>query len=153
VSSDDRTLPGARDDDGRVVYRLLADVVAVVHGAFLLYVVFGGFAAWRWPKAIWPHVAAVAWGVGIVTIGWECPLTDWEEWFAARGGEAMPDDGFVDRYVEDVIYPRRYTPWVRMAAVVTILVSWCGVLVRRRRHAHASAHARSRGDRATSDVG
>jgi Protein of Unknown function (DUF2784) len=113
------------------MFRLLADLVAVLHGLFLLYIVFGGFAAWRWPKSIWLHVAAVVWGVGIVAIGWECPLTDLEEWFARRGGEDITEAGFVDRYVEDVIYPERFTPWVRAAAACSILISWYGVIIRR----------------------
>jgi hypothetical protein len=118
-----------------VVFRLLAGVVAVLHGAFLVYVVFGGFMAWRWPKTIWLHVAAVAWGIGIVAIGWECPLTDLEEWFAERGGDELSDGGFVDRYVEDRLYPERFTPWVRTAAVCSVVVSWYGVIVRRQRRA------------------
>ena len=36
-----------------MLYRVLADVVVVLHLAFILYVAFGGFLAWRWPKARW----------------------------------------------------------------------------------------------------
>ena len=118
-----------------MVYRLLADIVAVVHGAFLLYVVLGGFVAWRWPRTIWLHVATVAWGVGIVVIGWECPLTDLEVWLAERGGESPSARGFVDRYVEGVVYPERLTPFVRVVALGLIGVSWYGFLARRRRRA------------------
>jgi hypothetical protein len=122
-----------------VVYRLLADMVAVVHGAFLLYVVLGGFVAWRWPRTIWLHVATVVWGIGIVVIGWECPLTDLEAWLAERGGESMYARGFVDRYVEGVVYPERLTPIVRAVALGLIGVSWYGFAARRRRRADMGA--------------
>jgi hypothetical protein len=43
-------------------YRLLADTSMVAHLGFLAYVVVGGFLAWRWPRAIWPHVVLVRMG-------------------------------------------------------------------------------------------
>jgi hypothetical protein len=40
-------------------YRLLGDAVMLVHFAFLVFVVTGGFLAWRWPWVIcsrhWMH--------------------------------------------------------------------------------------------------
>jgi len=40
--------------------RLAADLVALLHGAFVLFVVFGGLLVWRWPRLAWPHLPAVA---------------------------------------------------------------------------------------------
>ncbi|HET6987243.1 MAG TPA: DUF2784 family protein, partial [Kribbella sp.] len=36
-----------------MIWRFLADVVMVVHGALLVFFLIGGFLAWRWPKLIW----------------------------------------------------------------------------------------------------
>ena len=36
--------------------RLLADVVLVVHAAFVALVAAGGLAVLRWPKAAWLHL-------------------------------------------------------------------------------------------------
>ena len=116
-------------------FRLLADVVLVVHGLFLVYVALGGFLSWRWPRAIWPHVVAVVWGVGIVVIGWDCPLTSLQEWLARHGGETPPREGFIDRYVEGVVYPARFTPLVQLLALVAIAASWYGAWIRRRARA------------------
>ena len=46
-----------------MIYRLLADVVVVVHLGFVLFVVLGGFLLRRWPKLMYVHVPAAIWGV------------------------------------------------------------------------------------------
>ena len=113
-----------------MVYRLLADVVMSVHFAFILFVALGGILAWRWPRLLWPHVVAVVWGAGIVWIGWDCPLTPLEEWLRTRGGEEGWDTGFVDRYIEGVIYPQQYTPHLRALAALLIGVGWLRLLLK-----------------------
>jgi hypothetical protein len=116
-----------------VGYRLVADAVVLVHLAFIVFVAVGGVLAWRWPRLIWFHLAAVAWGAGIVAIGWDCPLTPLEKHFRELGGEPGYRGGFVDRYVEGVIYPERYTTLLRALVAITIAVGWFGLLRRRQR--------------------
>jgi hypothetical protein len=120
-----------------VVYRLLADGVVLIHFGFIVFIAVGGLLAWRWPRVLWAHVAAVAWGAGIVIIGWDCPLTPLEKHFRELGGEQGYRGGFVDRYVEGVIYPERYTSLLRALVAVLIVVGWVGV--HRRRAAHRGA--------------
>ena len=31
--------------------------------AFIVFVAVGGLMAWRWPRLLWLHVPAVAWGL------------------------------------------------------------------------------------------
>ena len=116
-----------------MAYRILADAVVVVHFTFVVFVAVGGLLAWRWPRVLWLHVPAVVWGAGIVTVGYECPLTPLERYLRRLGGEEVPDTGFIDRYVEDVVYPDEYTPVLRAIAVVLIVAGWTGALLRRRR--------------------
>lgn len=106
-------------------YRVLADATMVVHFGFIVYVVLGGFLAWRWPRMIWPHLVAALWGALILTAGVECPLTYVENWARSRaGGERLPPSGFIDHYIEGVVYPERYTLLLQLLAVATVLVSW-----------------------------
>lgn len=113
----------------------MADAVVVVHFAFVVFVAIGGVLAWRWPKLIWAHVPAVVWGVAIVTIGFDCPLTPLEKYLRRRGGEGDYEGGFIDRYVENVVYPDRYTPLLRAGAAVLIAMGWIGFALRHwRRH-------------------
>lgn len=116
-------------------YRPLVVVILALHWAFLAYLVLGGFFAWRWPWAIWPHLAAVAWGVYVVLVPTACPLTVAEDWARRHAGEAPLTRGFIDRYVEGVLYPAQYTWLVRLLVVLIVLVSWVGAWRVYRRHA------------------
>ncbi|GAA1833600.1 hypothetical protein GCM10009682_60000 [Luedemannella flava] len=107
-------------------YRVLMTAVLVAHFAFLAYVVLGGFLTWRWPRAIWFHLAAVVWGVLVVAASLECPLTWAEDWARRRAGEAPLAGGFIDTYVENVIYPPQYLHEVRALCALVVLASWAG---------------------------
>ena len=115
-----------------MVYRVLADAVVVVHFAFVVFVAIGGILAWRWPRLLWLHVPAVVWGIGIVTVGYDCPLTGLERHFRRLGGQTPSKAGFIDHYVAGVIYPERYTSLLRALVGVLIVVGWTGVALRAR---------------------
>ncbi len=88
-------------------YGWLVTTVLALHFAYVAYVVVGGFLAWRWPKAIWPHLVACAWAILIVG-GWvDCPLTWAEDWARQKAGQTPLTEGFVDRYLDNVLYPER----------------------------------------------
>jgi hypothetical protein len=123
-------------------YQLLTKLIIGVHFVFVLYVVFGGFLAWRWPRLIWPHLVAAAWGAGIALGVLECPLTDAENWARSQAGEAVPAAGFIDRFIEGVVYPEQYTRLLQALAAVIVVVSWVGAVRLSRRRAAASANAR-----------
>src|SRR5258708_4231125 len=46
----------------RMWYRAAADLVVVVHLLFISFVVGGAFLTWHWPKIIWVHIPAAAYG-------------------------------------------------------------------------------------------
>jgi hypothetical protein len=111
-----------------MVYRVLADAVVVVHFAFLAFVVTGPLLAQRWHPLVWLHLPALAWAVGIVAIGYECPLTALENRFRRLAGERVYPGGFVDHYIENVLYPQRFTPLVLAVAAVLIAVGYAGLV-------------------------
>jgi hypothetical protein len=92
-----------------VGYRLLADGVVIVHLGFVLFAVFGALAAFRWPKVIWLHLPALAWGAFIEFSGRICPLTPLENWLRAKGGEAGYETGFIEQYLIPILYPANLT--------------------------------------------
>ncbi len=115
-----------------MLYRLLADLVVVVHLAFILFVAVGGLLAWRWPWLLWLHAPSLAWAVASITAGLDCPLTPLEKFFRRLAGQDGYAGGFVDRYVEDVVYPGSLTPWLRALAFVAIVIGYVGLHHRRR---------------------
>ncbi len=113
-----------------MLYRVLADAVVVVHFGFIMFVAAGALLAWRWPALVWAHMPALAWGVGTVTVGFPCPLTGMEKALRRRAGEGGYEGGFVDRYIEDVVYPDEYTLLLRSLALVAIAVGYLGLRCR-----------------------
>ena len=59
-------------------YLILADLVALLHFAFILFVVLGGLAAWKCHRLAWLHVPALLWAALVEFTGWLCPLTPLE---------------------------------------------------------------------------
>ena len=121
-------------------FQLLADVVVLVHAAFIMFVILGGFIALRWPWVAWLHVPAAIWGSLIEFAGWVCPLTPLENFFRARAGEAGYAGGFIEHYVLRVIYPNGLTPrfqWMLGGAAllinVTVYITYGRRMQRRRR--------------------
>ena len=122
-----------------MAYRLLTTGILVLHFCYLGYAVFGGFLTWRWRWTIWPHLAAGAWGVVIVAAQLSCPLTVAEDWSRRRAGEAGVTTGFIDRYIEGVLYPQRFAGLMQALAATVVLGSWIGGYLHRRRRAGRSA--------------
>lgn len=122
-------------------YRVLAEVTMVVHFAYLVYVVAGGYLAWRWPRMFWPHLAATVWGFATILVGLACPLTYVEDRSRERAGQpGLPPSGFIDHYIAGVVYPQRYAVLVQWLVAASVAVSWLGVLLRwRRRRSTARA--------------
>jgi Protein of Unknown function (DUF2784) len=126
-----------------MIYRLLADLVVVIHLAFILFVAVGALLAWRWPHLVWAHVPVVAWAVAIVAIGFTCPLTPLEKLLRRRAGAEAYDGGFIDHYLDGVIYPGRYTPLARAVVAALIIVGYAGLIVRHQNLAHGRRVAAS----------
>lgn len=118
-----------------MIARALADLLVVVHLAFVLFVVLGGFLAIRRPRVAWVHLPCAAWGALISFAGWVCPLTPLENALRRAGGEAGYGGGFVAHYLLPVLYPYGLTRGVQVAlgALVVAVNAVAYVLVLRRR--------------------
>jgi hypothetical protein len=123
-----------------VVHRLLADAVMLAHFGFLVFVVLGGFLAWRYRWVIGPHAAAVAWGLLSALGAVQCPLTDWEDGFRRLAGEQGVTRGFIDFYLTGAVYPREHLVTVQLIAAGLVAVSWAGFVLLRRRASPSRAH-------------
>ena len=117
-----------------VLVRLAADLVALLHGAFVLFVVGGGLLVWRWPRLAWLHLPAVAWGALIEFTGWMCPLTPLEQHLRQVVGQAGYAGGFIDHYLLALLYPAGLTregQWALGAGVLVINGAVYGLLLGR----------------------
>lgn len=123
-----------------MVYRALADLVALTHFAFILFVVLGGLLALRWRWLPWLHLPTLVWGAAIELFGWYCPLTPLENALRRAGGAAGYPGGFIERYLMPVIYPAELTRQIQLVlAGFLIAVNLAVYLVLwRQRHARRS---------------
>lgn len=97
------------------MYSALADIVLVVHFAFVLFVVFGGLLVLRWPRVAWGHLPAAAWGVAIEFGGWICPLTPLENSLRSAAGESAYHGDFIAAYLLPLLYPEGLTREMQVA--------------------------------------
>ena len=120
-----------------MIYRALADAVLVLHLGFVLFVVLGGLLVLRRPKLAWLHIPAAIWGVLIEYTGWICPLTPLEISFRARGGQPGYGGGFIQHYIQPVLYPAGLTrsTQVVLGSIVLILnLAAYGLVISRMRN-------------------
>ena len=88
------------------MYGFLADLVMVLHFAFILMVVFGGILALRWQRFALLHLPAVLWALFLeFKPGTLCPLTPLEQSLRLRAGESAYRGGFIEHYLGSIIYP------------------------------------------------
>jgi Protein of Unknown function (DUF2784) len=123
-------------------YAFLADAVVAVHLAFIGFVAVGGFVAWRRPLVLVAHLPAVGWALGIVTVGWPCPLTGVENHLRVLAGTQAYEGGFVDRYLTGILYPPQHERSMQALVAVAVTVAYVGLALRTRRARRRRAVAR-----------
>ncbi|AOW92734.1 hypothetical protein BFN03_08575 [Rhodococcus sp. WMMA185] len=129
-----------------IFYGALADVTAIVHLSFIVYVVLGGFLAWRWPRTIALHIAAATWGFTGLVFGIDCPLTHVESWARIHAGQSpLPSTGFIAHYLTGVIYPQSFAGLIQTLVAVAVVASWIGYVALRIRGSRAPSHPRGVG--------
>jgi hypothetical protein len=80
-------------------WRALARLVAGIHIAYVVFVVFGGLLVLIWPSLLWVHLAAVVWAFLTMVFDLGCPLTPWEKNAWIRGGRVPYEEGFLQHHI------------------------------------------------------
>lgn len=115
-----------------MAYAGLANAVAALHLAFVLFIPLGGLVALRWPRAGWLHLACAAWGALIVWTPLVCPLTPLEKTLRVLGGGVAYEGGFIRHYLTGAL-PKELQ--VVLASVALAMNAWIYQSVFRRRRA------------------
>ena len=105
----------------------IADLVLVVHFAFVAFVVgglaaiwIGAAAGWRWVRSFRfrvIHLAAICFVAAEALLGVVCPLTLWEDALRGRTSES----GFIARWIHAVMF-YQLPPWVFTASYIAFAV-------------------------------
>lgn len=105
-----------------MLYRVLADLVLILHFAFIVFVLAGGLLALRWRWAPVAHLPAAFWGAGIAVAGQTCPLTPLENALRRAAGAEGYSGGFVEYYLVAVIYPAGLTYHLQLVVAAVVVV-------------------------------
>ena len=101
---------------------LAANLVVLLHFAFILFVLFGGLLVLRWRKLIWLHLPSLVWGVLIELSGWICPLTPLENRLRRMAGEDGYSGGFIEEHLLPLIYPAELTRELQIGIAVGVIL-------------------------------
>jgi hypothetical protein len=117
-----------------LLYRVAADLLVLLHLVFILFVVAGGFAVFKWPWMAFLHIPAAIWGALIEYRSWVCPLTPLENRLRQLAGDDGYSEGFIEHYIMPLVYPPGLTRDLQttlgtIVVVINLLVY--GVLVYR----------------------
>ena len=79
--------------------RLLVDLVIVVHGALIAFMLTGGLLALRWPRLLWFHIPISLAILVLFATGTPCPVTNLELWLRSHAGmRGYADGGYIGHY-------------------------------------------------------
>ena len=106
-----------------MIYRALADLVLVLHLAFIVFAVAGGLLALRWRWAPLVHLPAALWGVLVQVSGRLCPLTPLENTLRSAAGDAGYAGGFIEHYLVPTIYPVALSPRVGLLLASLVVLA------------------------------
>ncbi len=110
-----------------MVYQIAADTVVVLHLVFVLFAVLGSLLIlWR-RYLLWLHLPAMIWAAWIEFRGGLCPLTPLENWLRRQGGMAGYQGGFIEHYVEPLLYPPGLTRTTQLILGAAVLIINCGL--------------------------
>ena len=112
-----------------LLYRVAADLLVLLHLVFIIFVVAGGLAVFKWHWLAYLHIPAAIWGTLIEYKGWICPLTPLENSLRQLAGVKGYTEGFIEHYILQVVYPPGLTRDVQ-TTLGTIVVVKDSVLVR-----------------------
>jgi hypothetical protein len=121
---------------------LAADLVILTHFLFIAFALAGSLLVIKWPRLIWLHLPALAWGIYIEWAGAICPLTAIENKYRALAGQSTYGEGFITHYLGAIIYPPHFSRgWQFVALGVLLAANLLGygwLALRRRRVPKAS---------------
>jgi hypothetical protein len=122
----------------------MADLVVVIHFAFVLFVVLGGLLVLRWRWLAYLHLPAAVWGTLIEFAGWICPLTPLEKSLRQTAGGEGYAGSFVEHYILPLLYPTALTRNIQLllgTGVLVVNLVIYAIVLRRRSQARFNSPA------------
>ncbi|MFT4176764.1 MAG: DUF2784 domain-containing protein [Luteolibacter sp.] len=124
--------------DSSSVYRLLADLVLILHVSFVAFVLIGqlliligGFSGWKWIRNPWfrtSHLAAIGVVVFEAWAGIVCPLTTLERSLRFRAGDEVYSESFIAHWLHRILFYNDVPLWIFTACYTAfgllVILTW-----------------------------
>ncbi len=105
-------------------YRVLADIVVVVHLFWILFLIGGAYWGRKKGEVILLQGAGFGFAVASQIFGWYCPLTHLEVWLREKQGTAQVYPGsFIAHYAGQLVYADVSPTIVFVSTIVLIIVN------------------------------
>jgi hypothetical protein len=73
-------------------------------------------------KIIYFHFPALVWGIYIEFTHSVCPLTYLENWFLQKDNLVTYSEGFIQKYLVPIVYPKNLTDELQIYLAITLIV-------------------------------
>ncbi len=88
-----------------MLYKILADIVVLIHFLWILFLFFGAFWGIKNKGVKIFHLSGLAFAFIIQIFDWYCPLTHLEVWLRSKHSPFLTYAGsFITHYVEKIVY-------------------------------------------------
>ena len=104
------------------MHELAADIILIIHFAFILFVIFGALLFFVTTKIIIIHLPALIWGSYIELTNSICPLTYLENWFLHKANLTTYSEGFIQNYLMPIVYPASLTKDLQIYLGIALIV-------------------------------
>ncbi len=124
-----------------MIASLAANIVFLVHLAFILFAALGGLLVLFRPKIAYLHIPCAVWAILIEFGGWICPLTHLEVFLWQQAGRSGYTGGFIEHYLVPLVYPAELTRGMQITFGILVLAVNLVVYARlwRKRKRHGAA--------------
>lgn len=86
-------------------YKILADIVVIIHFLWIVFLIFGALPGVRNKAVKIFHISGLVFAFVIQIFGWYCPLTHLEVWLRGKHDPSLAYAGsFIIHYLEGLIY-------------------------------------------------
>jgi len=116
------------------MHRVLAEVVLLLHLAFITWVIAGALLTRGRPWLSALHIASLVYGIVAELGPWPCPLTLAENFFEARAGLVPYKGPFLLHYLDLLVYPNLPASLLIACGVAVCVVNLAIYVLRLRKY-------------------
>jgi len=104
-------------------YKILADIVVLIHFLWILFLFLGGLWGIKNQAIKIFHLSGLAFALILQIFDWYCPLTHLEVWLRAMHSPCLTYTGsFIPHYVEKIVYLE-----LSRGVVLVLTILLCGM--------------------------